>query len=52
MVIQSQISKGILMVTKIASEENLANPFTKTLLVRAFEKHVDYMGVKSQPDLF
>ena len=34
------------------TEENLANPFTKTLLVRVFEKHVDYMGVKSLPDLF
>ena len=32
--------------------ENLADPFTKTLLVRVFEKHVDYMGVKSLPYLF
>ena len=40
------------MVTKIASEENLANPFTKTLPVRVFEKRVDYMGVKSLPNLF
>ena len=40
------------MVTKMASEENLANPFTKTLPVRVVEKHVDYMGVKSLPDLF
>ena len=40
------------MVNKIASEENLAVPFTKTLLVRVFDKHVDYMGVKSLPDLF
>ena len=34
------------MVTKIASEENLAYPFTKTLTVLVFEKHVDYMGIK------
>ena len=40
------------MVTKIASEENLAYPFTKTLPVRVFEKHVDYMGIKSLSDLF
>ena len=33
-------------------EENLADPFTKTLPVRVVEKHVDYMGVKSLPDLF
>ena len=40
------------MVTKIASHENLANPFTKTLHVPVFETHVDYMGVKSLLDLF
>ena len=34
------------------TEENLAYPFTKTLPVRVFEKRVDYMGVKSLPDLF
>ena len=32
--------------------KNLADPFTKTLLVRVFEKHVDYMGVRSLPNLF
>ena len=37
---------------KSTSEENLTDPFTKTLHVRVFEKHVDYMGVKSLPDLF
>ena len=46
------IERGDTVVTKIASEENLADPFTKTLSVRVFEKHVDYMGVKSLPDLF
>ena len=40
------------MITIITSEENLAYPFTKTLPVQVFEKHVDYMGVKSLPDLF
>ena len=37
---------------KSTSKENLANPFTKTLPVRVFKKHVNYMGVKSLPDLF
>ena len=50
--IRDIIERGDTMVTKIASEENLAGPFTKTLPVRVFEKHVDYMGVKSLPDLF
>ena len=39
------------MVTKIASEENLANFFTKSLLKRVFEKHVNCMGFRSVPDL-
>ena len=50
--IRNIIEKGDIVVTKIASEENLADPFTKTLPVRVFEKHVDYMGVKSLLDLF
>ena len=37
---------------KSTSEEKLAYPFTTTLHVRVFEKHVDYMGVKSLQDLF
>ena len=50
--IRDIIERGDTVVTKIASEENLADPFTKTLPVRVFEKHVDYMGVKSLPNLF
>ena len=46
------IERGDTVVTKIASEENLVDPFIKTLHVRVFEKHVDYMGVKSLLDLF
>ena len=50
--IRDIIERGDTMVTKITSEENLADPLTKTLPVRVFEKHVDYMSVKSLPDLF
>ena len=50
--IRDIIERGDIMVTKISSEENLAYVFTKTLAVRVFEKHVDYMSVKSLPDLF
>ena len=49
--IQDIIERGDTVVTKIASQENLVDPFTKTLLVLVFVKHVDYMGVKSLPDL-
>ena len=37
---------------KSTSKENLADPFTKTIPIQVFEKHVDYMGVKSLPGLF
>ena len=40
------IDRGDTVVTKIASEENLANPFTKSLPERVFEKHVNCMGLK------
>ena len=39
------------MVTKIESEENLADPFTKFLPERVFEKHVNCMGLKRVPGL-
>ena len=39
------------MVTKIASEENLVDPFTKALLEHVFEKHVNCMGLRSVPGL-
>ena len=44
--------QGDIHSRKSTSEENLADPFTKTLPVRVFEKHVDYMGVKSLPACF
>ena len=49
--IRDIIERGDTVVTKIASKENLADPFTKSLPVRVFEKHVDNMGVRSLPDL-
>nr|XP_048317929.1 U4/U6 small nuclear ribonucleoprotein Prp31 homolog [Ziziphus jujuba var. spinosa] len=42
---------GDTVVTKIASEENLVDPFTKTLPKCVFEKHVNCMGLKRIPDL-
>ena len=39
------------MVTKIAYEENLADPFTKSLHEHVFEKHVNCMGLKRVPGL-
>ena len=44
--IRDFIDRGDTVVTKIASEENLAAPFTKSLSERVFEKHVNGMGLK------
>ena len=37
--------------SKIAYEENLADPFTKSLPERVFKKHVNCMGLRSFPSL-
>ena len=36
-------------IEKIASTENLTNPFTKTLFIRVFDRHRDSLGVKCVP---
>ena len=45
------IDRGDTVVTKIAYEENLADPFTKSLPECVFEKHVKCMGLKRVPGL-
>ena len=39
------------VVSKIASKENLADPFTKNLPERVFERHVNSMGLMRIPNL-
>ena len=34
------------MVTKIASENNLADPITQSLPQKSFDRHVEGMGVR------
>ena len=34
------------MVSQIASEDNLADPFTKGLAQKIFDQHVEEMGVR------
>ena len=43
--------RGDTMVTKIASEDNLADSFTKSLSEHVFEMHVNSMGLKRIPNL-
>ncbi|XP_075111558.1 secreted RxLR effector protein 161-like [Nicotiana tabacum] len=44
--IRDIVQRGDVVVTKIASENNLADPFTKSLPQKTFDKHVEGMCVK------
>ena len=40
------VARGDVVVAKIDSANNLANPFTKALPQRTFESHLERMGVR------
>ena len=42
--IREIVHRGDVAVMKIASQDNLADPFTETLLVKSFEGHLSGMG--------
>ena len=39
------VLRGDVIVSKIASAENLADPFTKSLATKVFEDHLEGMGL-------
>ncbi|KAK8317942.1 hypothetical protein V6Z12_A13G141800 [Gossypium hirsutum] len=45
--IQEAADERIVDVVKVASEDNLADPFTKTLVIRSFNKHVEHMRMQN-----
>ena len=45
------MTEGVVDVWKIASEDNLANPFTKTLVATSFERHVEAMAMRDMTHL-
>ena len=45
-IIRDIVARGDVVVAKIESANNLANPFTKALLQRSFESHLERMGVR------
>ena len=45
-IIRDIVARGDVVVAKIESANNLVDPFTKTLSQRAFESHLEGMGVK------
>ena len=44
--IRSIVERGDVNVLKIASEDNLVDPFTETLPAKVFEKHLEGFGLK------
>ena len=40
------VNRGDVVVSQIASEDNLADPFTKGLSQKVFDQHVEGMGVR------
>ncbi|TYK21329.1 retrovirus-related pol polyprotein from transposon tnt 1-94 [Cucumis melo var. makuwa] len=40
------VQRGDVIVTKIASKHNIADPFTKTLTVKVFEGHLESLGLR------
>ena len=49
--IQEIVHRGDIAVTKIASEQNLADPFTKTLPKRVFMGHLEGLGLRDMSHL-
>ena len=49
--IRGLVADGVVNVCKVASEDNLADPFTKTLTAKVFEGHVKGMGISNMQHL-
>ena len=49
--IREIVQRGDVTVTKIASAENLADPFTKTLPAKVFDGHLDGLGLRDMSHL-
>ena len=49
--IREIVQRGDVMVMKIASAENLADPFTKSLPSRVFDSHLEGIGIRQMQHL-
>ena len=49
--IREIVHRGDVSVLKIRSEDNLANPFTKTVPAKSFEGHLEGLGLKDMSHL-
>ena len=43
-IIRGFVESGDMVVVKIASDDNLVDPFTKTIVARSFKRHIESMG--------
>ena len=44
--IREIVARGDVEVKQISTHDNIADPFTKTLSIRVFEKHLEGLGIK------
>tara|TARA_R110002060_G_scaffold20224_2_gene27517 strand:+ start:187 stop:972 length:786 start_codon:yes stop_codon:yes gene_type:complete len=51
-IIREAVENKVVDVVKVASEDNVADPFTKTLTAKSFEKHVETMGLRRMTHIF
>ena len=49
--IREIVNRGDVTMTKIPTLKNLADPFTKTLTEKQFNKHLEGMGLREMPHL-
>ena len=48
--IREIVQRGDVLVTKIATTDNLADPFTKALSTKVFDCHMDSIGIRCNPN--
>ena len=49
-VLREIVGRGDVLIQKVASADNVADPLTKPLTQKVFEKHVESMGLRLVPD--
>ncbi len=49
--IREIVQRGDVEVTKISTHDNLADPFTKTLVSKVFDRHLEGLGIKDSSHL-
>ena len=49
--IRGLVADGVVSICKVASEDNLADPFMKAMATRVFKKHVEGMGISNMQHL-